>query len=129
MGIISLNCLNLPSCLQSQNKYTFLAGIIPSPNQPTMITINNMLRPMIDEIFELNNRITIRTPEYPHGQKVVVKVVTLVGDIFEAHKAEGFKSHSDRKLCSWCGVNASNQQKMKLGCPRIGKKVLEATHH
>ncbi|MBW0569960.1 hypothetical protein O181_109675 [Austropuccinia psidii MF-1] len=123
MGIISLNCLNLPPRLQYQNKYTCLAAIIPSPNQPTMITINNVLRPIIDEIYELNNGLTISTPEYPLGRKVVVQVVTLVGDIVAAHKAAGFKSHSDNKFCSWCEVNASDQHKLKLGRPRTGQKV------
>ncbi|MBW0474922.1 hypothetical protein O181_014637, partial [Austropuccinia psidii MF-1] len=101
MGIISLNCLNLPLRLRYQNKYTCLAAIIPSPNQPTMIMINNILRPIIDEIYELNNGLTISTPEYPHGRKVVVKVVTLVGDIVSAHKAAGFKSHSANRFCPW----------------------------
>ncbi|MBW0505294.1 hypothetical protein O181_045009 [Austropuccinia psidii MF-1] len=69
------------------------------------------------------------TPEYPHGQKVVVKVFTLVGDIVAAHKASGFKSHSANRFCSWCEVNASDQHKLKLGCPCTKGKVLEAANH
>ncbi|MBW0494945.1 hypothetical protein O181_034660 [Austropuccinia psidii MF-1] len=129
MGIISLNCLKIPLHLRYQNKYTCLAAIIPSPNQPTMITINNLLRPIIDEIYELNNGLKISTPEYPHGRKVVVKVVTLVCDIVASHKAAGFKSHSANKFCSWCEVNASDQHKLKLGRPLTGRKVLEAANH
>ncbi|MBW0489835.1 hypothetical protein O181_029550 [Austropuccinia psidii MF-1] len=88
-----------------------------------------MLRPIIDEIYELNNGLTIPTPEYPHGQKVAVKVVTLVGDIVAAHKAEGFKSNSANKLCSWFEVNVSTQQKLKLERSCTGRKFLEATKH
>ncbi|MBW0570974.1 hypothetical protein O181_110689 [Austropuccinia psidii MF-1] len=124
MGIISLNCVNLPLHFQYHNKDTFLAGTIPTSNQPTMITINNVLKPIIDEIYELNNGLTIVTPEYPHGRKVVVKVVTLVGDIVAAHKAAGFKSHSANKFCSWFEVNASDKHELKLGTPCTGRKVL-----
>ncbi|MBW0552151.1 hypothetical protein O181_091866 [Austropuccinia psidii MF-1] len=126
MGIISLNCLNLPPRLQYQTQYTCLAGIIPSPNQPTMITINKILKPSVNELYELNTGITILIPKYPHGQKVVVKLVKLVGDIVAVHKVAGFKSHSATKFCSWCEINASDWHKLKLGCPRKRRNVLEA---
>ncbi|MBW0575990.1 hypothetical protein O181_115705, partial [Austropuccinia psidii MF-1] len=129
MGIISLNCLNLPPRLRYQTRYTCLAGIIPSPNQPTMITINNILTPLVNELYELNKGLTILTPKYPHGRKVVVKLVTLVGDIVAVHKVAGFKSHSATKFCSWCEINASDRHKLKLGRPRKGRNVLEAAHH
>ncbi|MBW0513240.1 hypothetical protein O181_052955 [Austropuccinia psidii MF-1] len=102
---------------------------IPALQQLFLHPINNLLRPIIDEIYELNNGLTISTPEYPHGRKVVVNVVTLVDDIVAAHKAAGFKSHSANKFCSWCEVNASDQHKLKLGRPSTGRKVLEAANH
>ncbi|MBW0502848.1 hypothetical protein O181_042563 [Austropuccinia psidii MF-1] len=129
MGIISLNCLNLPPHLQYQTLYTCLAGIIPSPNQPTMITINNILTPLVNELYELNKGLTILTPKYPHGWKVVVKLVTLVGNIVAVHKVAGFKSHSATKFCSWCEINASDRHKLEVGHPCKGRNVLEAAHH
>ncbi|MBW0507551.1 hypothetical protein O181_047266 [Austropuccinia psidii MF-1] len=126
MGIISLNCLNLPPHLQYQTQYTCFSGIIPSPNQPMMITINNILTPLVNELYKLNNGLTILTQKYPHGGKVVVKLVTLVGDIVAVHKVAGFKSHLATKFCSWCEINASDQHKLELGSPRKGRNVLEA---
>ncbi|MBW0564346.1 hypothetical protein O181_104061 [Austropuccinia psidii MF-1] len=65
MGVIALNCLNLPPRLSHQPKYTFLAGIIPGPNQPNMLTINNVLVPLVKELIEFNNGLTIYTPKFP----------------------------------------------------------------
>ncbi|MBW0578822.1 hypothetical protein O181_118537 [Austropuccinia psidii MF-1] len=93
-GIISLNCLNLPPRLQYQTRYTCLAGIIPSPNQPTMTTIKKIITPLVNELSELNKGLTILTPKYPLGQNVVVTLVTLVGNIVAVHKVAGFKLHS-----------------------------------
>ncbi|MBW0478447.1 hypothetical protein O181_018162 [Austropuccinia psidii MF-1] len=74
MGVIALNCLNLPPHLRHQTKHTFLAGIIPGPNQPNMLTINNILLPLVNELLELNNGVTICTPKFPRGRKVVIKI-------------------------------------------------------
>ncbi|MBW0521502.1 hypothetical protein O181_061217 [Austropuccinia psidii MF-1] len=94
-----------------------------------MITINNNLTPLVNELYELNKGLTILTPKYAHGQKVVVTLVTLVGNIVAVHKAAGFKLHSPTKFCSWCEINASDWHKLKLGCPCKGRNVLEAAHH
>ncbi|MBW0577849.1 hypothetical protein O181_117564, partial [Austropuccinia psidii MF-1] len=59
---------------------------IPSPNQPDMITINNVMKPLVDEFNQFKNGIKVYTPNYPHGQKVIVKLVALIGDIVATHK-------------------------------------------
>ncbi|MBW0522864.1 hypothetical protein O181_062579 [Austropuccinia psidii MF-1] len=65
MGVIALNCLNLPPRLCHQAKYTFLAGIILGPNQPRMFTINKLLVPLVNELVEFNKGLTICTPNFP----------------------------------------------------------------
>ncbi|MBW0581485.1 hypothetical protein O181_121200 [Austropuccinia psidii MF-1] len=67
MGILALHCLNLQPRERFQQQHTCLAGVIPSPNQPDIITINNVLKPLIDELIELNHGVNINTPNYPHG--------------------------------------------------------------
>ncbi|MBW0484215.1 hypothetical protein O181_023930 [Austropuccinia psidii MF-1] len=93
IGLITLNCHNLPPCLQYQTKYTCLAGLIPSPNQPTMITINNVLILLVNELYILNRGMIIPKSKYPRGRKITVKLATLAGDIVAVHKAAVFKSH------------------------------------
>ncbi|MBW0515864.1 hypothetical protein O181_055579 [Austropuccinia psidii MF-1] len=67
IGIIVLYCFNLQPRERFQPRYTCLAGVIPSPNHPDMITINNIMRPLIDQLILLNPVIQIKTPNHPHG--------------------------------------------------------------
>ncbi|MBW0582175.1 hypothetical protein O181_121890 [Austropuccinia psidii MF-1] len=120
MGLIALNCLNLPPQLGYQTKYTFLSGIIPRPKQPNTVTINNILKPLVNELLELSRGITICTPKYPRGCKVVVKLASLIGDVVATHKAGGFMSHSAKRFCNWCEIESSGQRDLKLGRQRHG---------
>ncbi|MBW0487432.1 hypothetical protein O181_027147 [Austropuccinia psidii MF-1] len=115
IGVIALNCLNLPPWLRYQTQNTFLFGLIPGPNQPVMITMNNILTPLIDQLFKLNCGITVCTPKYPNGHQLAVKLATLVGDIVATHKVAGFMSHSATKFCSWCEIEASERQGLQAG--------------
>ncbi|MBW0571572.1 hypothetical protein O181_111287 [Austropuccinia psidii MF-1] len=86
MGILALHCLNLQPRERFQQQNTCLAGVIPAPNQPDMMTMNNVLKPLVEELIELNNGKNINTPGHPHGRKVIVKLVCLIGDIVATHK-------------------------------------------
>ncbi|MBW0575983.1 hypothetical protein O181_115698 [Austropuccinia psidii MF-1] len=128
MGIIVLYCLNLPPRKIFQPKFTCLAGAIPSPNQPDMITINNVMKPLVAELKQLKNGITVCTPNYPHGQKVIVKLVALIGDIVATHKAGGFISHSAKRFCSWCEIQDNKRVDLKIGKLCARNTVLAESH-
>ncbi|MBW0517938.1 hypothetical protein O181_057653 [Austropuccinia psidii MF-1] len=127
MGIIALNCLNLPPRLRNQPKFTCLAGVIPAPKQPDMVTISNILLPLVNELLELNRGIKIPTPKYGGGRKIVVKLVNLIGDIVANHKVAGFKSHAARKFCSWCEIEDHDRDQLILGKLRHRRGVLDAS--
>ncbi|KNZ52746.1 hypothetical protein VP01_3461g1, partial [Puccinia sorghi] len=61
--------------------FTYLATLIPSPKQPDMITIMNSLRLLFDKLLELNNRIRVKTHQFPNGRKVTIKLAVLIGDV------------------------------------------------
>ncbi|MBW0593342.1 hypothetical protein O181_133057 [Austropuccinia psidii MF-1] len=122
MGIIVLHCFNL------QPKYTCLAGLIPSPNQPDMVTISNVFKPLIDELLELNCGVKIVTPKYRNGRMVVVKLVGLIGDIVATHKVGGFVSHSTKNFFSWCELQDNQRVYLNLGNPHQQRTVLNASH-
>ncbi|MBW0547544.1 hypothetical protein O181_087259 [Austropuccinia psidii MF-1] len=123
---MALNCLNLPPRLCNQPKYTCLAGMIPASNQPDMITISNILLPLANELLELNQGITICTPKYNGGRRVVIKLVNLIGDIVANHKVSGFKSHAGRKFCLWCKIEDHERGNLMVGQLRQRRNVLNA---
>ncbi|MBW0533260.1 hypothetical protein O181_072975 [Austropuccinia psidii MF-1] len=127
MGVIALNCLNLPPRLRFQPYYTCLSGIIPSLKQPDMFTTNNVLKPLVDELLNLHEGIKITTPKYPHGRKIFVRLVGLIGDVVATHKVAGFMSHSAKQLCSWCEINDHERDKVQLGMLRNKTKVLASS--
>ncbi|MBW0513095.1 hypothetical protein O181_052810 [Austropuccinia psidii MF-1] len=91
-----------------------------------MVTINNVFKPLIDELLEPNNGVSIITPNYPHGQYVVVKLIGLIGDIIATHKAGGFMSHSAKYFCSWCELKDIKRNHLKLGKPCKQSAALSA---
>ncbi|MBW0488646.1 hypothetical protein O181_028361 [Austropuccinia psidii MF-1] len=127
MGLLVLYCLNLQPRERFQPRFSCLAGVIPSPNQPDMITINNILKPTIDELLEIQ-KVKISTPSHPHGRNVSIKLVALIGDIVATHKVAGFMSHSAKYFCSWCEPQDHSREELILGKPRQKSSVLGASH-
>ncbi|MBW0478543.1 hypothetical protein O181_018258 [Austropuccinia psidii MF-1] len=115
MGLMALNCLNLPPRLRFQQVYTCLAGVIPPPKKPDMVTIDHVLQPLISQLLELNQGFTIATPIYPHGRQIFVRLVSLLRDIEANHKVSGFMSHSAKQFCSWCKIKDDERRELKLG--------------
>ncbi|MBW0499083.1 hypothetical protein O181_038798 [Austropuccinia psidii MF-1] len=115
MGVIALNCLNLPPPLHYQTKYTLIFGIIPGTKLPKMFTVNNILGPLVKKLLELNKGAIIPIPKHPSGCKVVVKLAALIGDIVATHEVVGFMSHSAQRFCTWCEVQGSKKEELKLG--------------
>ncbi|KAI7947789.1 hypothetical protein MJO28_009697 [Puccinia striiformis f. sp. tritici] len=107
VGIILMNCMNLPPTMRNQLKYTFLAGVTPGPLAPTMTSIPS----------------TIATHKHPGGRTVQVQLLPLIGDLGATHKVAGFASHSATKFCSWCDITHDEISNLKLGRPRSGAKV------
>jgi hypothetical protein len=123
VGIISMNCMNLPPTMRSQLQNTFLAGITPGPSSPSMTTITHLLKPLVDELVGLSKSFTIFTHMHPGGRPVQVQLLPLVGDMGATHKVAGFASHSATKFCSWCHVTNKEILELKLGRSRSGAEV------
>ncbi|MBW0514568.1 hypothetical protein O181_054283 [Austropuccinia psidii MF-1] len=123
MGVIALNCLNLPPHLRYQPNFTYLYGIIPGPNQPNIFKISSILGPLFNELLESNRGITICTPKYPQECKVIVKLAASIGDVFATHKVEGFMSHSANRFCTWFDIKINQKQELKLGRCQYGRDV------
>ncbi|MBW0558368.1 hypothetical protein O181_098083 [Austropuccinia psidii MF-1] len=91
-----------------------------------MITINNILKPIIDELLEIK-KVNISTPSHPHGRNVSIKLVALIGGIFATHKVAGFMSHLAKYFCSWCELQDHNREELILEKPH--QKEVFWGHH
>ncbi|KNZ60832.1 hypothetical protein VP01_1494g2 [Puccinia sorghi] len=123
VGVILMNCMNLPPTMRSQLQYTFLAGLTPGPLAPSMTTITHLLKPLVDELLTLATPFTVSTHKYLAGRTVQIRLLPLTGDMGATHKVAGFASHSATKFCSWCHVLKDEKDDLKLGQPRSGAEV------
>lgn len=128
IGVLAMHCMNLPPESWHKMKHTYLAGMVPAPNQPDMTTISHVLSPLIHELLELDRGIKIPTYRYPDGRRVFVRLQVLVGDMVGNHKVAGFTSHSGTFFCSWCMCDRKELYKMKIGMLRTRRGVLDAAH-
>ncbi|MBW0526084.1 hypothetical protein O181_065799 [Austropuccinia psidii MF-1] len=94
LGVLALNCLNLPPPSPWKPQNIFISGLVPEPMQPNMVTINKIISIFINELIQLEPGIIIQTPQYPQGCRVFVRVGCLLGDLVANHKVAGFASHS-----------------------------------
>ncbi|MBW0495595.1 hypothetical protein O181_035310 [Austropuccinia psidii MF-1] len=114
LGVLALNCLNLPPTSQWKVKNTFISGLVPEPSQPNMVTINNILSVFINEMIQLNLGIFVQTSKYLNVCMVVVCLGFLIGDLVANHKVSGFASHLATRFCSWCECPKAEIQQLKL---------------
>ncbi|MBW0552984.1 hypothetical protein O181_092699 [Austropuccinia psidii MF-1] len=93
-------------------------GLIPAPNQPNTSTINNILKPLVDELLKLDQTINIQTFQIPNGRNIRIILAALIGDIVATHKVSGFASPSAHRPCSWCEVIRKDLDKVMIGKKR-----------
>lgn len=104
IGAIYLACLNLPPHLRYRPENIYLAGIIPGPKEPSLEQLNELLRPLVDELLALWNPgiYLLKTAMKPAGRVVRAALIPLVCDLPALRKTAGFASHSSRHFCSFC---------------------------
>ncbi|CDO75810.1 hypothetical protein BN946_scf184951.g8 [Trametes cinnabarina] len=104
VGAIYLACLNLPPHLRFRPENIYLAAIIPGPKEPSLDQLNHLLRPLVDELYELWARglFLERTALRFVGRFLRVALVPLVCDLPALRKAAGFASHAAKWFCSFC---------------------------
>ncbi|MBW0512292.1 hypothetical protein O181_052007 [Austropuccinia psidii MF-1] len=93
---------------------------------PDVVTISNLLKPLVDELLLLWDENKVLTSLHPEGWFVFTQLLPLVGDNVAIHKTVGFGSHSAQQICAWCKAEASELHKMKVGIRRNGFEIHEA---
>jgi hypothetical protein len=103
-GAIMMVCLNLPPELRYRPENMFFAGLTPPPHEPDVVTITNVLEPVISQVAPLQTGRVFRTYRYPAGKSYCVAVLPLLGDLVAIRKAGGFSAHSANLFCSFCDL-------------------------
>ncbi|MBW0527361.1 hypothetical protein O181_067076, partial [Austropuccinia psidii MF-1] len=111
--------------MQYKTHFTYLAGLIPAPNQTNTRTMNNILNPLVDELRQLNKTFNIQTYQHSNRRNVSVKLAALIGDIVVTHKVSRFASHSAHRLHSWFEVTKKDIEKVFVGKCRNKHDTLE----
>lgn len=110
-GIISMACLNLSPKVRYKFENLHIVGIIPGPREPDLETINNFLRPLIDDMVELwHPGVKLsRTASHAQGRVVRAILACVVCDLPAARKVAALANHrSDNFLCSLCKKTRAN---------------------
>ena len=100
VGVMYLSILNLPRSEPYKSENIILCGIIPGPVEPKN-TINSYLYPLVQELLELWEGITMNTATC--GQSIIrAALFCLASDIPATRKVIGFAGHSASMGCSKC---------------------------
>ncbi|KAF8592841.1 hypothetical protein BDV93DRAFT_462282 [Ceratobasidium sp. AG-I] len=102
-----------------------LVGVTPGPHEPNVDTINNFLKPMVDELLELwNDGMTIKRvgKKYRSLHHIHVALIACACDTPAARKVGGFPGTGARYPCTacWCSHNELHVYDKKF--PRRSRK-------
>jgi hypothetical protein len=120
-GIILATCLNVPYELQDSLGATCHLGITPLPKEPSVTTINHLTSPIVTELEDLWEGVTIPTFQHPEGVRKRVGILLAIADLLGIRKLLGYATVNARKFCSFCDLNHN-----KLGAIHQGIGQLRA---
>ncbi|QRV96139.1 Transposase family Tnp2 protein [Ceratobasidium sp. AG-Ba] len=121
-GLVMMVCLNLPPEVRYDLKNIYVTAMIPGPDEPNLDTINNFMRPIIDNLVEhYEPGVYIsKTFNYPKGRRVrsVAPIHSL--DLKAARPVAGIGGTSHSIFCSVCNARLSeiDQFDMSRFCAR-----------
>ena len=96
VGVMYAVVLNLPRAIRFKPENLLIIGIIPGPDEPTLV-MNSYLKPMTDELFDLwEDGIVME------GSNSYAALICVACDRPAATKIGGFLGHSSSHACSYC---------------------------
>ncbi len=104
-GIILTTCLNILYELQESLEATCHLGITPLPKEPSISTINHLTSPIVMELEELWEGVTIPTFQHPEGVRKCVGILFATADLLGIRKLLRYAAVNAQKFCSFCDLN------------------------
>ena len=115
-GTIVLYCLNLPAQVCFQTRYTYIAGLTPSPKKPDVTHLSRLIDPVIAAVLETEdpNAAPIKTHYHPEGVKAPARIIPVLADLGGAREACGFYSHAANCFCSYCKLKIWDKDSLNI---------------
>ncbi|KAF8156324.1 hypothetical protein K438DRAFT_1777567 [Mycena galopus ATCC 62051] len=97
-------------------RYTYIAGLTPSPKQPAVRELPHLIDPVVDAILQTEdaNAAPIKTHYRPDGVHVPTRIIPLLADLGGAREAGGFLSHKANCFCSYCKLLRANKDNLDI---------------
>ena len=129
-GIILATCLNIPYKLQESLEATCHLGIIPLPKEPSVSTINHLTSPIVTELEELWEGVTIPTFRHPEGVRKHIGILFATADLLGIRKLLRYAAVNAKKFCSFCDLDHDKLGDIDqgIGQLRTGEDVQRAGH-
>ncbi|MBW0510022.1 hypothetical protein O181_049737 [Austropuccinia psidii MF-1] len=105
LGVITMLCMNLPIQFRNLQENIYVAGIIPGPNEPKLELLNEILKPLVEDLLRLwDGHFFHQTYREPFkGRLIKALVGVIVCDLPAARKLLGMAGHSSKNhFCSLC---------------------------
>lgn len=103
-GIIALICLNLPWSIRYRFDNMYLAGLVPTPQEPPDVLLNHYASPLVQDLrlsWERGVRYS-KTALHPGGRVIRAAIAMGICDSKGARKLGGFTSISSDNFCYIC---------------------------
>ncbi len=126
-GAMYMVCLNLPPHLRYRVENIFLVGVIPGPHHPSLVQINHLLRPLVDDLLRFWDPgvYYARTFRYTSGRLVRCALVPVICDLPAARQLMAFASHSSTHFCCYCGLKKDDLDNLDMSTWPPGIKSRE----
>jgi len=118
LGVILLVCYSLPYEIRWLPVNLFMLGITPGLKEPTVTTLNHILKPTIDALLRFEDGEYVVTRRAPAGRLIKARLLPSIKDAVAGQKLEGHASHSAKQFCPYCEVPRSKLGQMTLSAPQ-----------
>jgi hypothetical protein len=102
VGCIFMVCLNLPREERFKVENVIVVGLMPGPHEPNEQTINHFLAPMVDELQQLWQGVSMFSFAAQFNVQVRAALLCVACDIPATRKVAGFVSHNATRGCNKC---------------------------
>ncbi|EIW69881.1 hypothetical protein TREMEDRAFT_23568, partial [Tremella mesenterica DSM 1558] len=100
--------LNLPREIFLRREWTILALVLPGPKEPVALALNNLLKPLVDDLKILERGILANVYGHDQLQPVLMQMMFSSSDMPATRKIAGSYGHAAKYCCNHCRIKTSD---------------------